>query len=187
MKICVLGGTGKLGLETIRYGLQQHHNIVALARSPEKFSDDFARQAAFKAVKVDIFEPDDLKVFEGRPIFAPISKTCVLCPIESVDSYVPVCMKILKISRWFRPRRAVGFDRASGAIESYCPPWSKSSSNFSKLSCRQERNCPRSRWDRVYTLVTLVVNILKNSKCDRIQLPVDIESISICSIFSWLV
>ena len=31
----------------------------------------------------------------------------ILCPIESVDSSVPVCMKILTNSRWFRPRRTV--------------------------------------------------------------------------------
>ena len=34
--------------------------------------------------------------------------TSILCPIESVDSSVPVCMKILKNSRWFWSRRAVG-------------------------------------------------------------------------------
>ena len=51
-----------------------------------------------------------------------------LCPHrECGQSSVPVRMKILKNSRWFRPRRAVGFDRAS-------------ISNFSKFSCRQGRN-----------------------------------------------
>ena len=54
----------------------------------------------------------------------------ILCPIESVDSSVPVCMKILKKLRWFRPRRAIGFDHASGAIESNCPSGSKSSRIF---------------------------------------------------------
>ena len=34
-------------------------------------------------------------------------------------------MKILKNSTCFRPRRAVGFDRAGGAIESNCPSGSK--------------------------------------------------------------
>ena len=52
------------------------------------------------------------------------------CVIESVDSSVPIFMKILKNSRWFRRRRAVGFDRAGGAIESNCPSTSKSSRIF---------------------------------------------------------
>ena len=34
-------------------------------------------------------------------------------------------MEILKNSRYFRPRRAVGFDREGGAIESNCPSGSK--------------------------------------------------------------
>ena len=59
-----------------------------------------------------------------------VSNLSILCPIESVDSSVPACMKILKNSRWFRPRRAVWFDRASGAIESNCPSGSTSSRLF---------------------------------------------------------
>ena len=39
-------------------------------------------------------------------------------------------MKILKNSRCFRPRRAVGFDRAGGAIESNCPSGLKTSRIF---------------------------------------------------------
>ena len=54
----------------------------------------------------------------------------ILCPIESMDSSVLVFMKILKNLRWFRPRRAVEFDRASGAIEFNCPSGSKSSRIF---------------------------------------------------------
>ena len=53
--------------------------------------------------------------------------------IHSVPSRVrtvPSLMKILKNSRWFRRRRAVGFDRAGGAIESNCPSTSKSSRIF---------------------------------------------------------
>ena len=56
--------------------------------------------------------------------------TYVLCPIESMDTLVTFVMKIVKNSRWFRRRRAVGFDRASGAIESNCPSASKSSRIF---------------------------------------------------------
>ena len=46
-------------------------------------------------------------------------------PIEMADSPVTFDMKILKNSTCFRPRRAVGFDRAGGAIESNCPSGSK--------------------------------------------------------------
>ena len=54
-----------------------------------------------------------------RPhLLKPCFLESILCPIESVGSSVSMFMKILKNSRWFRPRRAVGFDRASGAIES---------------------------------------------------------------------
>ena len=54
----------------------------------------------------------------------------ILCPIEMADSRVTFDVKILKNSRCFWPRRAVGFDRAGGAIESYCPSGSKTSQNF---------------------------------------------------------
>ena len=69
----------------------------------------------------------------GRPladIIRDFLQDPILCPIESVDSSVPVFMKILKNSRWFRPRRAVEFDRAGGAIEFNCPSGSKSSRIF---------------------------------------------------------
>ena len=51
---------------------------------------------------------------------------------------VPVCMKIVKNSRWFRPRRAVGFDRAGGAIESNCPSGSKSSRIFQNFHAHRD-------------------------------------------------
>ena len=46
-------------------------------------------------------------------------------PIEMADSPVTFDIKILKNLTCFRPRRAVGFDRAGGAIESNCPSGSK--------------------------------------------------------------
>ena len=46
-------------------------------------------------------------------------------PVEMADSPVTFDIKILKNSTCFRPRRAVGFDRASGAIEFNCPSGSK--------------------------------------------------------------
>ena len=67
--------------------------------------------------------------------FCPLSRS-ILCPIESVDTLVTFVMQLLQTSRWFRRRRAVGFDRpdrASGAIESNCPSSSKSSRNLQKL------------------------------------------------------
>ena len=54
----------------------------------------------------------------------------ILCPIESVDTLVTFVMKISENSRWFRRRRAVGFDCAFGAIKSNCPSSSKSSRIF---------------------------------------------------------
>ena len=72
----------------------------------------------------------------------------ILCPIESVDSSVPVCMKVLKNSRWFRPRRAVGVDGASGAIESNCPSGSKSSRIFQNFHADRDGTV-HTRWDRV--------------------------------------
>ena len=82
----------------------------------------------------------------------------ILCPIESVDSSVPVCLKILKNSRWFRSRRAVGFDRASGAIESNCPSGSKSSWIF--------QNFHADRDGTVHTLDGTVYIALQSSLSD---------------------
>ena len=47
---------------------------------------------------------------------------CILCPIEGVDTLVTFVMQRFQNSKWFRRRRAVGFDR-----ESNCPSSSKSS------------------------------------------------------------
>ena len=81
---------------------------------------------------------DHLKYFNASSVIrryaaqtSPIRiQSAILCPIESVDSSVPMFMKILKNSTWFRRRRAVGFNCASGAIESNCPSTSKSSRIF---------------------------------------------------------
>ena len=54
-----------------------------------------------------------------RQCFEPVVSHYVLfilCSIESVDSSVTMFIKILKNSRWFRPRRAVGFDRTEGTV-----------------------------------------------------------------------
>ena len=50
--------------------------------------------------------------------------------IERTDSRVTFNMRISKNSRCFRHRRAIGFDRASGAIEFNCPSGSKTSRIF---------------------------------------------------------
>ena len=57
----------------------------------------------------------------------------ILCPIESVDTLVTFVMQLLQTSRWFRRRRAVGFDRAEGAVESNCSSSSKLSRSLLKL------------------------------------------------------
>ena len=69
-------------------------------------------------------------------------------PIEMTNSLVTVGMKILKSSRCFRPRRAVGFHRTEGSMESNCFGI-RNVSIFSKFSCRQWRDCSSFRWVRV--------------------------------------
>ena len=59
-----------------------------------------------------------------------------LVPSRVWTPSVTFVMQLLQISRWFRRRRAVGFnraDRAFGAIESNCPSSSKSSGSLQKL------------------------------------------------------
>ena len=51
-------------------------------------------------------------VDQSEVVFFWTTLYCV--PIESVDSSVATFMKNKKNSRWFRPRRAAGFDRARG-------------------------------------------------------------------------
>ena len=55
----------------------------------------------------------------------------ILCSIKSVDTLVTFVMQLLRTSRWFRRRRAVGFDCAEGPIN--CPSSSKSSRSQQKL------------------------------------------------------
>ena len=62
-------------------------------------------------------------------------------------------MKVLKNSKGFRRRRAVGFDHAGGLDRFQLPVGVEIISNFSKFSWMQERNCPHSRW---YTLSQLL-------------------------------
>ncbi len=40
MKIFIVGGTGKAGLELIKQGLDQGHIITALVRNPDKLKND---------------------------------------------------------------------------------------------------------------------------------------------------
>ena len=57
-------------------------------------------------------------------------------PTENVDTLVTFVMQLLQTSRWFRRRRAVGFDRAEcafGAVQSNCPSSSKSSRSRQQL------------------------------------------------------
>ena len=53
----------------------------------------------------------------------PNLKQVIIC-------HLCLVIQLCKTSRWFRRRRAVGFDRAFGAIESNCPSASKSSRNL---------------------------------------------------------
>ena len=57
--------------------------------------------------------------------------------------------KFWKFRRCFRPRRAVGIDRAFGAIDSNCPSRSKTSRIFQKFSCQKWQDCPSFRWVQV--------------------------------------
>ena len=57
-------------------------------------------------------------------------------------------MQLLQTSRWFRRRRAVGFDRADrafGAVESNCPSSSKSSRSLQKL---HDKNCRPDNYEK---------------------------------------
>ena len=52
---------------------------------------------------------------------------------------VTFVMQLLQTSRWFRRRRAVGFDRAFGAVESNCPSSSKSSRSLQSFLTKVTR------------------------------------------------
>ena len=70
------------------------------------------------------------------------------------DSPVTFDLKILKNSTCFRPQRAVGFDRAGGAIESNCPSGSKTCRIFQNFHVESDvtvRHFDGLRYKLVYT------------------------------------
>ena len=58
----------------------------------------------------------------------------------------PLSLQLLQTSRWFRRRRAVGFDRTGGAIKSNCPSSSKSSRSLYKLHDEGDEGVHTSTW-----------------------------------------
>ena len=99
-------------------------------------------------------------------------------------------MKILKNSRWFRPRRAVGFDRAGGAIESNCPSTSKSSRIFQNFHDHRDGTvhtldgiqCSQIRSKKYGISKWLVV---KQSNCLEVHSSIgttDLSSIGCCAV-----
>ncbi|MDB5183857.1 MAG: NAD-dependent epimerase/dehydratase [Candidatus Saccharibacteria bacterium] len=62
MNLVVLGANGKTGQELVNLAVSQGHNVTAITRSPDAFSD----QADVRAVKADVFNSSELaKVFAG--------------------------------------------------------------------------------------------------------------------------
>ncbi|OWF39248.1 divinyl chlorophyllide a 8-vinyl-reductase, chloroplastic-like [Mizuhopecten yessoensis] len=58
MKLLVVGSTGGSGLDVIKEALSRNHEVVALARSPNKVT---IQHANLKVVKGNVFEPHDLE------------------------------------------------------------------------------------------------------------------------------
>ena len=74
------------------------------------------------------------------------------CPIESVDTLATFVMQLLQTSRWFRRRRAVGFNRTTEgaicAVESNCPSSSKLSRSLQKLHDKCDEGI-HTQWNRL--------------------------------------
>ena len=115
-------------LENLWMTFHEPPSIISVIVGPPLTEDDLVHKAQIT--------PNDVLRLQ-RPTKSN-ALACSLClvlvcipeAIEMTDSHVTFDMKILKNSRCFRPRRAVGFDRSSGAIESNCPSGSKTSRIF---------------------------------------------------------
>ena len=92
--------TPKVWRLLLRAHEEQKHLLEVSAPTPVSESPHGIRNPVLKGL-AELFEVHDKRM--------ELTST-ILCPIESVDSSVPMFMKILKNSRWFRRRRAVGFD-----------------------------------------------------------------------------
>ena len=128
----------------------QHNNIINIFR--RNHFGDYVRpkRRRFRRLTGSWIRPIDNCSSRLRP---PRTKRyrrniSILCPIERVDSSVPMFIKILKNLRWFRPRRAVGFDCASGAIESNCTSTLKSSWIFQNFHEYRDGTV-HTPWNRV--------------------------------------
>ena len=77
-----------------------------------------------------------------------------------MDTLITFVMQLLQTLRWFRRRRAVGFDRAEGAIsarfESNCPSSLKSSRSLQKLHDKVDEGvqCPYCRWWNFFSKIS---------------------------------